>query len=49
MLRAEKGEDAIELSVAMKYLKAAKFSATKALDIYKNYQVHPVCSRLHTC
>ena len=39
MYRAEKGEDAIELGVAMKYLKAARYNSYKALDIYKNYNV----------
>ncbi len=39
LLRAEKGEDSIEMGVAMKYLKAARYDANKAMDIYKNYQV----------
>jgi len=43
MMRAERGEDSIELAVAMKYLKATKFDSDKALDIYKNYQVYMHC------
>lgn len=39
LFRAEKGEDAIELAVAIKYLKAARYDTTKAMDIYKNYEV----------
>ncbi len=39
ILRAEKGEEAIELGVAMKYLKATQYDANRAMDIYNNYQV----------
>ncbi len=46
ILRAERGEDSIEMGVAMKYLKAARYDANKAMDIYKNYQVGVV---VHVC
>ena len=39
MLRANNCQKGISTDVAVKYLKAANFNASKAVDIYKNYQV----------
>ena len=39
MLRANNCQKGISTDDAVKYLKAANFNATKAVDIYKNYQV----------
>lgn len=41
LLRAQTGQTGIEMAEALRYLKACHFNSTKALEIYKNYQVSP--------
>ena len=39
MLRANNDQEAMSMDNAMLYLRAANFNSSKAVDIYKNYQV----------
>lgn len=39
MLQAQNGHEAVDVEEALRYLRACHFSPTKALDIFKNYQV----------
>ena len=39
MLCANHGREAIQMEDAMRFLRATKFNATRAIEIYKNYQV----------
>ena len=39
MHRANYGKESIAMDDAMRYLKAVRFNASKAIELYKNYQV----------
>lgn len=39
LLRANAGQEAIDVKEALLYLKPCQFQCSKALEIYKNYQV----------
>ena len=50
MFRAGSNQEAIVMEDAVKYLRASKFNASKAIDIYKNHQVLlPAASPHHCC
>lgn len=39
MFKAKSSDESIGVSEALRYLKAAKFNSTKAIEIFKNYHV----------
>ena len=39
LLRAQAGQEAINVEEALRYLRPNQFHSAKSLDIYKNYQV----------
>lgn len=45
-VQAQSSRAAVDLEEALSYLKAAQFNSTKAVDIFKNYQVHPEASQI---